>query len=411
MLTPDTTLYRAPDLVIKVNGSNNLRLYHEGRILKLGPEALSLIDVLHSPTTVTEALKRAGLRLGGERSTKQMLDTLSALVQAEVLTTEPLRRFSRELYPTYDSALVHLTILNDTERKGAFVRAVQEIVRPGDVVLDLGAGSGILAITAAKAGARRVYAVEPASMMHLAERVAHDNGVADQITFMREWSTRVELPEKANVLTTDLVGNEALDMLIWENIQDARQRLLTADARIMPDSLSGFAMLVEIPNEIVAKHRVDHSHLRAWQENYGINFGALMESERQSTTGFYERPETVRQWVRLSEPTSLYELNLRTDVDTIDQTCTLTAKREGTATGVVVFFRAKLSPSVIFSTDPSRGSDSSHWFTATWALPEAVPLRVGDRLPIRFRYFGEGHERLDLMSTKESKGDDSREAT
>jgi SAM-dependent methyltransferase len=332
------------------------------------------------------------------------------LVQAGVFTTEPSRRFSQVPTPTYDSSFVHLAILNDTARKNAFVRAVRELVTPGDVVLDLGTGSGILAIVAAQAGARRVYAVEPASMVHLAERVARDNGVADKITFLRAWSTQLRLPEKANLLTTDIVGNEALDMVIWENVQDARGRLLTGDARLMPSALNGLAVLVDIPDHTVAEHRVDQAQLRRWTETYGIDFGALMESQRLDTTGFYARPEVVQQWTPLSASCPLYDLDLNTEVRSIDETRVLTASRGGAATGVVVYFRARLSPSVTFSSDPWRGGENSHWFTAVWAFPSALSVRAGDTVTVRFRYQGEGQSRLELVAASDSKGGDSDEA-
>ena len=54
----------------------------------------------------------------------------------------------------------HLSMLRDTARMDAFRRAIDASVRPGDVVVDLGCGSGVLSFMACEAGARTVYAIE-----------------------------------------------------------------------------------------------------------------------------------------------------------------------------------------------------------------------------------------------------------
>jgi hypothetical protein len=397
MLTAETILHRVPELVVEVDTSNLVRVHHEGRVLKLGPEALSLLDVLHQPMPVAEALRRVAHRLAGRRATEQVLRTMTMLVNAGVLNTEAVRGFCELPFPMggYDSAFAHLMILNDTVRKGAFVRAVREVVEPGDVVLDLGTGSGILAVAAAQAGARRVYAVEPAGMVHLAEQVAEHNGVADRITFIRGWSSQLTLPERANVLTTDIIGNEALDMVIWETIQDARERLLTEDPRLVPAVLDGFAQLVEVPPDVLCKHRADAAQVDHWRLAYGMDFTPLLRAEAGRPVGFYERPEVVQEWPVLGKPAPLYQIDLSTPVGPVDVQRTVAADRCGLATGVVVFFEARLSPHTTLCTAPWEASGKSHWYTAVWALPEPVTVDPGSSLDVHFRYLGEGRSRLE----------------
>ena len=74
---------------------------------------------------------------------------------------------------------VHRTMIRDRVRTEAFRRAIDSVVRPGDIVLDVGAGSGILSVFAARAGAARVYAVEQTSVAVLAQELAAANGVEE----------------------------------------------------------------------------------------------------------------------------------------------------------------------------------------------------------------------------------------
>jgi SAM-dependent methyltransferase len=402
MLTPETRLYRERELDLRVDSAGAVRLHHQGRVLKLGPETLSVLDALRSPRTVTELLRFCAPRLTGARSTELLLATTAQLVEGGVVRTGPDARFGPGPVYGYDSSYVHQFILNDTIRKPAFVRAVRELVRPDDVVLDLGTGSGILAIAAAQCGARKVYAVEPAGMVHLAEELAAHNGVADRIEFLQEWSHALTLPEKATLLTTDIVGNEAMDMLIWETVDDARRRLLTPDARLLPGRLHGLATLVDVPDEAVAAQRIDEDQLALWHRQYGIDFTSFREAQRGWAPSFYERPEKVGTWTALSGADPLYEIDLSREPRPLSERRTLTATAGGRANGVVVYFRAALSPSVDFVSSPWEGGPESHWYSCVCLLPEPVHVVPGDQIDIRFDYAGEGRVRLTRPDTADT---------
>ncbi|MFF3917732.1 50S ribosomal protein L11 methyltransferase [Streptomyces sp. NPDC001852] len=402
-LSPDTVLHRAPSFIAEVDTSNEVKIHFESRILKLGHDALGLLDLFHQPRTVGQALTLLSPRLKGPRAAQEALTTVVSLHQAGLLRTDASAGFSNQPFPKggYDAAFVHIAMLDDPVRKAAFQQAVRETVREGDVVLDLGTGSGILAITAAQAGARKVYAVEPAGMVHLAQRIAERNGVADRIEFIPGWSPQLELPERADVLLTDIVGNEALDMQIWETVQDARRRLMTDAPRLVPGRLTSFATLARIPDGVLDKHRVTQAHLARWKEMFGIDFGPMAESDSRRSIGFYERPETVQTWEFLSKPTELYQVDLHQDlIRPLETQCTLTADRAGEANAIVVHFEAQLGPNATLSTAPWLGCARSHWYTAVWALPEPVEITTGQELAYTYSYFGDGTSRLEPVGSR-----------
>src|SRR5439155_20231788 len=82
----------------------------------------------------------------------------------------------------------HARMLHDDRRTGDYLAALGQAVRPGDVVLDIGTGSGVLAVAAARAGARHVYAVEASDISEVAERVFAANGMEDRVTLIPGWS-------------------------------------------------------------------------------------------------------------------------------------------------------------------------------------------------------------------------------
>src|SRR5687767_11640886 len=97
-------------------------------------------------------------------------------------------------------------MISDDVRMGAFMRALRETVKPGAVVIDIGTGTGIFALLACRLGARRVYALEPDDAIQVAREIAAANGYADRIEFIQAMSTQVTLPERADVIISDLGG-------------------------------------------------------------------------------------------------------------------------------------------------------------------------------------------------------------
>ena len=125
-------------------------------------------------------------------------------------------------------------LANTPQRLASFERALQQRVSPGDVVLDLGTGSGILAMLALRAGARTVYGVEDSDAIELARILCAANGVADRIDLWHQPSLSVELPVPADVLIADIFDTFGLQPGGLGCLLDARRRLLRETATLIP---------------------------------------------------------------------------------------------------------------------------------------------------------------------------------
>src|SRR5262249_32753265 len=97
-------------------------------------------------------------------------------------------------------------MIADNARMDAYVEAWRRAVNPDSVVVDTGAGTVVFALLAGRFGARRVYAIEPADAIQVAREIAAANGYADRIEFIQKLSTEVTLPERADVIISDLRG-------------------------------------------------------------------------------------------------------------------------------------------------------------------------------------------------------------
>ena len=132
----------------------------------------------------------------------------------------------------------HREYLQDAARVDAFARGIAAAVRPGDVVVDLGCGTGILGLLACRAGASRVYAIDESGMSEVARALAAANGFADRITIVRGHSRDVSLPERADVVVSDQIGHFGFEAGVLEYFEDARRRFLRPGGRLVPRRVS-----------------------------------------------------------------------------------------------------------------------------------------------------------------------------
>ncbi len=256
------------------------------------------------------------------------------------------------------SLALHLAHMDDRRRTLAFDRALAETIRPGDRVADIGAGTGILSLIALRHGAARVWAVEEGPVAEMGRRLARENGVEDRMIVVRGPSQEVRLPERVDVVVSEMLGNAVFDEDILELMADARERFLRPGGRMVPRSLC----LLAAP----AMGRTS----RKWP--YGVRLGAIRALGIHSFTSLAGSrrvgPAKILWRGALGRPVSL-PLDLR---------CRWHAER---ADGVLLWFRAKLSASVVL-----ESLEGTHWMPAFF--PSREPLR--GRIDFSLRYDGEG---------------------
>ena len=129
----------------------------------------------------------------------------------------------------------HAFLLTNTgARLDRFAKALAAAVRPGDTVLDLGAGSAILSILACRCGARRAYAVEDTDAVAFARALVAASPYRDRIEVIHARSFDVSLPERADVLVADVHSTFGLQERGLSAMIDARTRLVKPDGRVIP---------------------------------------------------------------------------------------------------------------------------------------------------------------------------------
>src|SRR5690606_12524273 len=121
----------------------------------------------------------------------------------------------------------------DDVRVDTYYAGIQRYVQPGDVVVDLGTGSGILSFFAARRGARRVYAIDHSAFIEVAEAIAKKNEIGN-VEFVRVNSREFHAKEEADVIIHEQIGDDLFDENMVENLLDLKRRVLKENGKIVP---------------------------------------------------------------------------------------------------------------------------------------------------------------------------------
>jgi SAM-dependent methyltransferase len=140
---------------------------------------------------------------------------------------------------TAQSLNVHETLLADEARNRAFYRALESAVSNDSAVLDIGSGTGIWAIIAAKLGARRVVAIERDELLiGLIRTLAQANGVADRVEVIRGDFPQVQLEREFDLVISETIGNVIFEEQIVPIMVDARERFLKPGGSMIPQRVA-----------------------------------------------------------------------------------------------------------------------------------------------------------------------------
>ena len=381
ILSPQTLLRLAPGVRTRFDAAGHVLLdAPNGTVVDLGPRGFTTLSLFSEPLALGEAIDRLEHEVPAT-------DFAPAVNVINMLLDEgALVRSDAGGEPTsgWADPVEHARMLHDDRRTHDYLAALARAVRPGDVVLDIGTGSGVLAIAAARAGARRVYAVEASDIAGVAERVFAVNGVEDTVTLVPGWSRTIELPERADLLVAEIIGNEPLEEEILETTLDARRRLLKPDARLIPHALTLLARPLLLPDGEARQRAIGHAAVERWRELYDMEFQPLLDAAIPGPVNMPTEAEVAAAWPPVGPPVVLAKLDLTSfEEASVSASADLVVDAPGAVNAVAVTFRADLYGTVAHTLDPWTWPTSS-WATSVCVLPDA--LHVGPGAVLRVHY-------------------------
>lgn len=277
-----------------------------------------------------------------------------------------------ELFPEvqnlYEFLSVHAGMLFDDERVGRYSDAINRSVRRGDVVVDIGTGTGLLAFLCLRAGAQRVHAIERSPALKWAKLLADQHGFSGQIVFHKGDSRRLELPERVDLVVSELIGHIAFEEGMVESLFDARDRFLRPGGSIIPQR-------VILKVALVSEQNVYAECVDCWQPRHGIDYSPL---RYEAVKACYLT--TLRDHDLLSESIPFFSVDFCGSArPELRATHVLTACRSGILNGIGLWFDASLAQGVALSSAPWT---RTHWQQCFMPIADPIEVAADERITV-----------------------------
>lgn len=275
----------------------------------------------------------------------------------------------------HDASLgYHRVLLEDPHRLDAFERAIRTLVRPDDVVLDLGCGTGLFGMLAARRGAARVHAVESMPVALLAKALIEANGLHGVVTVHHADARFLDPVEPVDLVVSDCLGRFLVDDGMIPAVVKAGQ-WLKPTGRFCPSAIQlflapvGLMTLGAVDTFAASFYGLDYGAALpyAWNHTYKVDMGPehLLATE-----------QLFHDWAPPDAPapfTGQVEFELT-------ESCELR--------GVVGWFEATLAPGITLSNQPGH---ETHWGQILFPVPISKVTK-GDRFAFELELTGDHSE-------------------
>ena len=270
----------------------------------------------------------------------------------------------------------HRTLIADRVRNIAIYKALNEVIEPEKTtVADIGTGTGLLGLMAAKLGAKEVYLYEHGPVSDVAAQNLQANN-AHQCQLLAWLLHRNDRSTPVDVIVCETLGNYPFEENIIDTLNDARQRMLKPEGVIIPSHVRQYAALVTTPRFF--------DELCIW-DKVGFDID-LTPAKLKSLNNIY---------VRTFEPTDLYapENSKAAEVQMWDEVNFSTDNRSSrkgeiqfqinkpaNIYGVAVWWEADLTKSISISTAPKK--PATHWEQLYFPVETAIKADCKDCIAV-----------------------------
>ncbi|ESW26278.1 hypothetical protein PHAVU_003G105500 [Phaseolus vulgaris] len=321
---------------------------------------------------------------------------------------EKIESSSAKMYFHYYGQLLHQqNMLQDYVRTGTYHAAVIENRSDfaGRVVVDVGAGSGILSLFAAQAGAKHVYAVEASEMAEYARKlIAGNPTLAQRITVIKGKVEEIELPEKADILISEPMGTLLVNERMLESYVIARDRFLVPTGKMFPSlgriHMAPFTdeyLFIEIANKALF-----------WQQQnyYGVDLTPLHGTAFQ---GYFSQPVVDAFDPRLLIAPSIFHVIdfskiKEEELYEIDIPLKFVASVGTRVHGLACWFDVLFNGSTVqrwLTTAP--GSPTTHWYQLRCVLSQPIYVMAGQEITGRLHLIAHNAQSYTIYLTLSAK--------
>ncbi|XP_062194062.1 probable protein arginine N-methyltransferase 1 isoform X1 [Phragmites australis] len=278
-------------------------------------------------------------------------------------------------FDSYSHFGIHEEMLKDVVRTKSYQNVITQnsFLFKDKIVLDVGAGTGILSLFCAKAGAKHVYAIECSQMADMAKEIVNANGYSEVITVIKGKVEEIELPvPKVDVIISEWMGYFLLFENMLNTVLYARDKWLADGGVVLPDKASLHLTAIED-----AEYKEDK--IEFWDNVYGFDMSCI---KKQAMMEPLVDTVDANQIVTNCQLLKTMDISKMTPGDaSFTVPFKLVAERNDFIHALVAYFNVsftKCHKMMGFSTGPR--SKATHWKQTVLYLEDVVTICEGETL-------------------------------
>ena len=273
----------------------------------------------------------------------------------------------------------HVPMMNEKNRNQAYYDALKAVVTKNSTVFEIGTGSGLLAMMAAKLGAKQVTTCETVPLIaETAQQIIADNKYEKTINVIAKKSTDIsigaELEAKADILVSEIFSSELLGEHVLPSLEDAKKRLLKPQGKVIP--AAGSIMIGLFTGDDIRRNLVV-------EDAFGFNlqhFNAIVSSKRMIARNDLNIE-------LLSDGVAAFSFDFEGDdyFPAQSKSLRITATKAGRCFGLVQWMQLDMNgdKKVMFENHPSQTSKVSNWQQCAYLFDAPIELQVGQVVVIK----------------------------
>ncbi|OHT08038.1 Protein arginine N-methyltransferase 8 [Tritrichomonas foetus] len=274
----------------------------------------------------------------------------------------------------YSATGIHNDMIQDKYRTLTYCKAIENNAASfkDKVVLDVGSGTGILSLFAARSGAKKVYAVECTPIGYTSEEIISANHFENIITVVHGRLEEVEIPEKVDIIISEWMGYALYFEVMLPSVIFARNKYLNPNGALLPSRAKLFMSGMED-----VEYRC--TQIDFWDNVYGFDFSAMKRKALSEPV-----VDTCEKWQLMTNTATLHEINIHEcDEDAcffksnFDLTCNLNQSMTAFAIWFDVYFEDFPSKHTL-STSPLK--KSTHWQQTMLYLKDPLDVKKNDHV-------------------------------
>lgn len=297
--------------------------------------------------------------------------------EGQSIKTELSRTLTRFVPPW------HLKMLADRERNNAYERAISKAITKESVVLDIGTGSGLLSLMAARSGAQHVFTCEQSShIANTAQDIIKDNGFSSKISLFQAKSTQLRAEDFAaqpNVLVAEIFDAGLIGEYAIPTFRHALEKLSTPNCQVIPQRAKIYGKLINIAglSSVNPVKTINDLDLAAF-DIFRVPGEYISESLSQFEHHFLSDEFELMQY-------DFKDLSPEVPLNTHqEKTIEIPVINEGTMHGVAFWFNLWLDDEIQVSSAPER--KDNHWGQAIFFFEHCKHLKPGDTITLSLCY-------------------------